>query len=496
MWIIFKPVYPKLKGRAFFATENQHLGALTCIKFFNRIGSPAQKAGKPLYSMKLIIYQSESAVINFHPLPCRIVLIYRAIHQEPFTMQTMLLGLLLISWSLGCQNAASVETTFEKNIPVADSPQIRKDSGLMVTDTPILQLVPYSNLELVKKEVLHAAPGTKSVLFNTAGTKLYAMNLEGMSVYEFDQATKKVEREFKFKATKGTGWNYATERPIPSFQEKPVEACFSHDDKILWVSLHNAEGIVPIFVNDLAVHKQKTEGPSKLITLYDLKNKTTDSFRVPLIKTGATPKVIARTANSRHLLVSNWHSHSISVLELDATTYPYGKVISDIKVPTIPRGIVIDDRNGKSYVTQMGGAELTVIDNNTWTKDTTIPVASNPRHVVIDSAGRLFVSYNKLAQVAAIDAKTGHKLFSAYTAPQPRTIILSKNQRFLFATCYSGNKVDVLKINDSNFEKLFSLDCKGSPVGVEIYEDNDKLEAWVCSYSNGAINVYTFKKKR
>ena len=412
-------------------------------------------------------------------------------------MQTMFSFLFILSWAVACQQAGSTGNAAAASKTAADTLAVVKtDSTLPAKDTPVVQLSPYSDLVFVKKEVLSAAPGTKSVLFNTAGTKLYAMNLEGMSVYEFDQASRKVTREFKFKPTKGTGWNYATERPIPSFEEKPVEACFSHNDQILWVSLHNAGGIVPIFVNDMAVHKQKTEGPTKLITLLDLNNKTTDSFRVPLIKTGSTPKVIARTADNKHLLVSNWHSYTVSVLELDEKTYPYGKVISNVKVPTIPRGIAVDDLNGKSYVTQMGGAELTVIDNAGWQKDTTIPVASNPRHVVIDSAGRLFVSYNKLAQVAAIDSKTGNKLFAASTAPQPRTIILSKNQKFLFATCYSGNKLDVLKITETGFEKKFSLDCKGSPVGVEIFEDNDKLEAWVCSYSNGAINVYTFKKIR
>ena len=39
-------------------------------------------------------------------------------------------------------------------------------------------------------------------MFNTAGSKLYAMNLEGMSIYEFDQPTRKISREFEFKPTK------------------------------------------------------------------------------------------------------------------------------------------------------------------------------------------------------------------------------------------------------------------------------------------------------
>ena len=55
--------------------------------------------------------------------------------------------------------------------------------------------------------------------------------------------------------------------------------------------------------------------------------------------------------------------------------------------------------------------------------------------------------------------------------------------------------VDVFKINNDSFKKLYSIECKGKPVGVDIYEDDDKLEAWICTYTNGAINILTFKEK-
>jgi DNA-binding beta-propeller fold protein YncE len=359
------------------------------------------------------------------------------------------------------------------------------------------KLKDYENLVFLKVEKLAAASGTKSVLFNTNSTRLYAMNLEGMSVYEFSQPTRKIVREFKFKPTQGTGWNYALDKPIVSFEEKPVEACFTNNDKILWVSLHNAGGIVPIFIDSIQEHKKQTAiENTKLIYLIDKATGKKDSFRVPLIKTGSTPKIISRTADSKNILVSNWHSESISVLSVNEKEYPYGKLIKDIPVTTIPRGIAVDDSSGKSYVAQMGGSELTVINNKTWEKDSaSIQVASNPRHVVMDNKHRLFVSYNKLATVACIDAATGKTLFSTKTKAQPRTIILSKNHKFLFATCYSGNSIDVFKIRDDHFEKLYSLECKGSPVGVDIYEDDDKLEAWVCAYTKGTINIYTFTKK-
>ena len=364
-----------------------------------------------------------------------------------------------------------------------------------VADNSMLQTTPkiYSNLSFVKAENLTAAAGTKSVIFNTTGTTLYAMNLEGMSIYEFDEKTRKNTRIIKFKPTKATGWDYALHKSIPSFEEKPVEACFSNNDEILWVSLHNAHGVVPIHLKQL---KQKVSADflRKKIYIKDKINETIDSAFVPFIKTGKTPKVIAKTADSKYVLVSNWHSNNVSVIATN-DSIPYGKVIATIPVSAIPRGIVVDDVNQKSYIAIMGGKTISVVNNNTWKIEKELKVASTPRHIVMDNQQRIFVSYNSLGKIACINPSTGETLFSAKTNAQPRTIMLSKNQQFLFVTCYSGNTVDVFKINNNSFTQLYSLECKGKPVGVDIYEDDAKLEAWVCNYVGGNIKVFTFEKK-
>lgn len=406
-------------------------------------------------------------------------------------MREAILYIGIIITVTGCQNLdGSVKT------PPALVAGIDTIIRTAIADTSIPVLKPYSAIEYSKVELLRAAPGTKSVLFNTIGSKLYAMNLEGMSIYEFDQPSRKVIREFKFKPTKGTGWDYVKDKPIPSYQEKPVEACLSHNDSLLWVSLHNAEGIVPIWLDPISANKKAigVQSVKKVTVVYPGETRK-DTFDVPLIKTGKTPKIISRTADNKYLLVSNWHSYNISVLEMNKDQYPFGKVISTVPVSSIPRGVVVDDKNKRSYVAIMGGASIAVLNNDTWKQDTVMNVESNPRHVVMDTSGNLFVSYNRLAKIACIDAATGNTLFTASTKAQPRTIILSKNHKFLFVTCYSSDTVDVFKINDDSFSKVKSLPCKGHPVGVDIFENNDILEAWVCSYSNGTISVFTFNKK-
>ena len=403
-------------------------------------------------------------------------------------MQALLTLITFVFLTTGCKSSGNNKKVIEDSL----TQKIIKD-----TVPAAISLKPYDFIEYDKKEVLNAAGGTKSVLFNSSGSKLYAMNLEGMSVYEFDQASRKLTREFKFTPTRGQGWDYNKSRPIASFQEKPVEACFSHDDKILWVSLHNADGIVPIWVNDFSKNNAITtdEQKTKPVTVIYPDGARKDSFKVPLIETGKTPKVISRTADSKFLLVSNWHSRNTSVLEMDENTMPYGKVISTIPVSAIPRGIAVDDKNKKSYIAIMGGASLNVVDNNTWKSESIMNVWSSPRHIVMDTSGHLFVSYNSLGTIACIDVATGKQLFSAKTHSQPRTIVLSKNHKFIFVTCYTSEYVDVYKINSDNFEKVASLPCGGHPVGVDIFENDKTLEAWVCSYSSGSISIYTFKKK-
>ncbi len=403
-------------------------------------------------------------------------------------MQALITYIIALLFTAGCQSSG----TSNKVPDSATKQAVTKD-----TVAAAVYLSPYTDIEYKDKETLHAASGTKSVIFNTAGTKLYAMNLEGMSVYEFDQDSRKLTREFKFTPTRGMGWDYSKSRAIASYQEKPVEACFSHDDKILWVSLHNAEGIVPIFVDDYStayaspVVGQKT----KPVTVVYPGSTKRDSFRVPLIETGKTPKVISRTADSKYLLVSNWHSRNVSILEMNKDVSPFGTVISTVPVSAIPRGIAVDDINNKSYIAIMGGSSLNVIDNITWKSDTILNVSSSPRHIVMDTSGHLFVSYNSLGAIACLDAATGKALFTTRTHSQPRTIVLSKNHKFIFVTCYTSDIVDVYKINADSFTKVASLPCGGRPVGVDIFESNDKLEAWVCSYSSGSISIYTFKKK-
>jgi len=364
----------------------------------------------------------------------------------------------------------------------------------LLTDT-IRQTKAYSGLTLEQSLVLPVSMGVKSVLFNSTGTKLYALGLEEMSIYEFDRKNKKLLRKINFKPNAAKGLDYILNKPIPSFAEKPVEACFSHHDKILWVSLHNAGGIVPIFLDSLSSERLPAfTKHGKVAYVTNFERQTQDTLYLPLVQTGKMPKVIAKTADDKYLLVSNWGSKTVSILKINDTLAPYGKRIANITVQAIPRGIAVDDRHKKSYVAVMGGNQISAISHKNWKIEKNLVVPISPRHLVMDTAGRLFSSFNVISQIACIEPGTGKILFKANTHSEPRTIALSKNQKFLFVTCYAGNTIDIYKINPHSFKRIYSLKCTGKPIGIGLYEDEDKLEAWVCNYLAGNLKVYMFKK--
>lgn len=254
----------------------------------------------------------------------------------------------------------------------------------------------YSGLILEKSQILPSSLGVKAVLFNPEGTKLYALNLEGSSIYEFSQSEKTISKKIIFQQTKAQGMDYGTHRTISSFAEKPVEGCFSN--KILWVSFHNARGIVPISPDYLPLSKTDKNLSFTKAVVIDLIKHRKDTISLPLIKTGKTPKVLAKTADQNNLLVSNWSSKTISLLKLNDTLAPYGRKIASFKMPSTPRGIAIDDKNNRSYITIMGGNKIIVINNKTWKVERSFIVPANPRHIVSGNDRRLFVSFNASAK--------------------------------------------------------------------------------------------------
>jgi len=362
-----------------------------------------------------------------------------------------------------------------------------------------------SRLELLKQELINVSEGTKSVILSPDGSRAYSINLEGMSVYEIDRATRKILRKLNFVPHPGKGFNYDKDVWIDSYQEKPVEACFTHDARFLWISLHNADGIVvwDLQNNDTYIegkafkeawlHERVIESPSDSNSNIQNNTENFDRRKVRLlwIKTGKTPKIVTSSTDGKYLFVSNWHSNTVSVLDIASSDKKDWMKLRDLKTGRIPRGLAVSPDSNYLYVAQMGGSEINVVDLITFQKVKTINVGRNPRHIVV-AGDFMYVSLNMLAKLVKIDLTADTLVKSAKTGRTPRTIALTKDKTIIFVVSYRGDALQAFSTEDLKF--LGSWKSSVHPVGVDVYQDSDLLEVWVANYSSGTIRIFTFKK--
>lgn len=365
---------------------------------------------------------------------------------------------------------------------------------------PILPLEVYVNrtvaadyvptLTLLKKEKIDAEHGVKSVLLSPDKKKVYAMNLEGMSIYEYDRETRKLLRHIEFDKTPAYGWDYSRGVKINSYAEKPVEGCFSHNGRFLWVSLHNADGIV---VWDLEGGESYVEGKDFYkATLFDYRSGTKEKERVRLLffETGKTPKVMASTPDSRYLFVANWHSYNVSAMDIHGYDRGRWHIEKDIEFGIIPRGLSFSFDYEYLYVALMGGSEIAKVSIDSLETIEKFNVGRGPRHL-ITAGDKLFLSSNSLSKIMRIDANTNEIDASSTTMRAPRTIQVSEDGSVIFLTAYYGEHLQAFA--SATLESLGNWQSPTHPVGVDVYQEDDIVEVWVCNYSSGDINIFTFR---
>lgn len=394
--------------------------------------------------------------------------------------------------------------------------------------------------------------GAKSILISPDSRYVFSINLEAMNLYIFDRETKKLKYKLQFIAHPGKGYNYSTHKWINSYQEKPVEGYFTHGGRFLWVSLHNAGGIVLIDLLKLGLFKpedyngtnsndknttnssnnnktsnnadtnnstsnttktdsennnnnnNKTETNfSKIIDtsynfnkqayFYDLENNKKIKISLPFFKTGTTPKIISSTSDDRYLFISNWHSATVSVFDISSNKVSNFKKIKDIKSARIPRGLAVSKDNKKLYIADMGSNIIYIISIPEFKKIGYIKVPVNPRHLIIDG-NYMYASININSQIVKIDLNTNKIVLKNNTKKSARTIALSKDKKIVFVTCYRGEYVQAF--STQSLKLIGEWKSSKGPVGIDVFQQKNLIQAWVVNYSTGIIKVIEIEEQQ
>ncbi|OGP55413.1 MAG: hypothetical protein A2Y65_02510 [Deltaproteobacteria bacterium RBG_13_52_11] len=349
----------------------------------------------------------------------------------------------------------------------------------------LTMLLPLSaqGFELRHLKTFEGAGAPKSVEISPDGSYAAVMNLEGMDFWLISTATLEFIKKGQFFKTPAQGWDYKNREPVQSYAQKPVECAFSENGRMLWISLHNAEGITVYDTEETLVVPDQT--PCERVRITDFINQRSYQTRILKIKTGKTPKIIQVTPDGRYALVANWHSSSVSVV--DTKHYI---TIKDIKLggkrQYIPRGIAISPDSQKAYVANMGGGTISVIDLAILEVIDDIPATANPRHIILSKDQRtLYISDNILGKILAFDLIAKKTTREAFIGKMARTIALAPDERYLFGVSHDEGKVVV--VDTGSFNIIYKKDFP-YPMGVAVTPDGKQL--WVTSYQMGKIEVY------
>jgi YVTN family beta-propeller protein len=256
----------------------------------------------------------------------------------------------------------------------------------------------------------------------------------------------------------------------------PVEAAVDHAHKYMFATNYSMYGD-----NFGPEGSDNCSGPGGLSPSYvyrvSLKTLTIDKVG----QVGMVPKYVAVTPDDKYVLVSNWCSYDLSILDYNTL-----HEVQRIHLGAYPRGIAIDGAKHVAYVAVMGTFDVARIDLQNFGLTYYRGVGNSPRHLVLSNDGtRLFVTLNGDNRVVSVDTATGQVVARTATGTQPRSMAISSDGQALYVVNYQSNTVSILKSSDLSIVKTFPV--PDHPIGIAYEPIHHRV--WIACYS-GEILVY------
>ena len=256
----------------------------------------------------------------------------------------------------------------------------------------------------------------------------------------------------------------------------PVEGAVSPDHRYFYVSNYSMYG------SDFGPEgSDNCRGPGGLSPsfVYRIDLRTLSINGVTQV--GMVPKFVAVTPDNRYILVTNWCSFDLSVI--DRATF---KEIHRIPLGTDPRGIAVNRSSSVAYIAVMGSTDIARLDLHTFALTWFRDVGLSPRQVVLDPTGRyLYATLNGDSRVIKVDTTTGTVIARVATGTQPRSMAISSDGTALYVVNYDSDTVTKLRASDMSIVQTIST--PSHPIGITYESASHRV--WVACYS-GEILVF------
>lgn len=257
-------------------------------------------------------------------------------------------------------------------------------------------------------------------------------------------------------------------------QGGPVECAFSEGGKYAWVSNYQMYGRG---FNNPGSDNCAGTGHHDPSFLYKIEAQT--GRIIAIARVGSVPKYVAVTPDSRYVLVTNWCSYDMSVVDAASC-----REVRRIKLGRFPRGIVVDPSSTTAYIAIFGGTDIATLDLRTFRISWIRGVGASPRHLVLDPAGNtLYATLNGEGRVAKIDVKRRKVLVKAVTGRNPRSMTISSDGAYLYVV---NNGADTMsKVRASDMRVLQTIKTNHHPIGITYDAQTHRI--WVACYTTGLM---------
>ncbi|TVP68812.1 MAG: YncE family protein [Nitriliruptor sp.] len=262
--------------------------------------------------------------------------------------------------------------------------------------------------------------------------------------------------------------------PDADVRGAPVEAAFTPDGRYAYVSNYAMYG--PGYDRPGTDTCSPADGYDDS-TLYrvDLDALAIDQ----VIPVGSVPKYVAVTPDGSTVLVTNWCSYDLSIVDV-AT----GTEVERLDLGRYPRGIAITPDAATAYIALMGTFDVLVLDLEDRSLDRLSGIGRSPRHLVLSPDGdTLYATINGEGVVARIDLAT-EEVIKITTGEAPRSMDIAADGRSLYVVNYFSDTVS--KVRTSDMTVLQTIDVANKPIGITY--DRGTGQVWVASYS-GVLTV-------
>jgi YVTN family beta-propeller protein len=257
----------------------------------------------------------------------------------------------------------------------------------------------------------------------------------------------------------------------------PVETAFTPDGRYAWVSNYSmyGNGYGPEGLDTCT----KGDGTSPS-TVYRVDTKTFAIDRV--VAVGSVPKYVAVTPDGKSVLVTNWCSWDLSIINAGT-----GKETARIPLGgKYPRGIAVSLDSRTAYIALMGSDRVVRVDLGARRVHPYAQTGDGPRHIVESPDGRyLYVTNNDDGTVSKLDRATARVLKSVKTGVEPRSLAISPDGGAVYSVNYESSTVT--KLRTSDLEVVDEVGTDYHPIGIT-YEPTKKA-VWVACYG-GSILVF------